>query len=285
MVKLHTATHHYDYPLPAVSLAYFLRYPNPYSTHVLSTDVISRHFDPVTQRLQTVRLHLKRSKLPTTVLKLLPKGILGSAAGGDGKSFILEKSTIDVREGWMETESRNLEWTGILSVVERQRYTRTRERAIAADVEAADEAGRSAGAGGLLGLAKDEATDVTTTVTFLSRLGQPKLLGSRRKGEASSPSSSETAEDEAGAKPGFLSSWSTAALQRTIEATGVQRTRKALVKSKEGMIVVLERLRTGGLVRAVEGMRRDRELVVGGEGPWKRVWQQGRDGGGDGDLT
>lgn len=56
----------------------------------------------------------------------------------------------------------------------------------------------------------------------------------------------------------------------------MQRTRNALVKSKDGMNLVLERLRLGGLVGVLEGMRQDRELVYGGsEGPWKRVWQQG----------
>lgn len=64
MVKFYESTYTYDYTFPAVTLAYFLRYPNPYSTHVLSTDVISRHFDPATQQLHTLRLHLKRSKLP-----------------------------------------------------------------------------------------------------------------------------------------------------------------------------------------------------------------------------
>lgn len=208
------------------------------------------------------------------MLKILPKGILGGAKGGDGRSYVLEKSVVDVKEGWMETESRNLEWTGILSVVERQRYTRSRG-------EKAREGGEEtekAGVGGLLGLAKGEKTEVSTTVIFESRFGQPKLLG-RRKGEAGSASSES--DEEAGAKRGFFSSWSTAALQRTIEAAGVQRTRTALVNGKEGMAVVLERLRTGGLVRAVEGMRRDRELVIGGGGPWKKVWQQG--GGNDGD--
>lgn len=278
MVKFHTTTHTYDYPLPAVSLAYFLRYPNPYSTHVLSTDVISRSFDPTTQRLSTTRLHLKRSKLPPTVLKILPKGILGGAKGGDGRSYVLEKSVVDVKEGWMETESRNLEWTGILSVVERQRYTRSRVEKVREGGEETDKAG----VGGLLGLAKGEKTEISTTVTFESRFGQPKLLG-RRKGEAGSGSSES--DEEAGAKKGFFSSWSTAALQRTIEAAGVQRTRTALVNGKEGMAVVLERLRTGGLVRAVEGMRRDRELVIGGGGPWKKVWQQGRGNDGDGESA
>jgi len=262
MVKFHTATHTYDYPLPAVSLAYFLRYPNPYSTHVLSTDVISRTFDPVTQRLSTTRLHLKRSKLPPAVLKLLPKGILGGAKGGDGKSYVLEKSVVDVKEGWMETESRNLEWTGVLSVVERQRYERARPESTSAVRDSSDLASGP--------LAQGDKTDVTTTVTFESRFGQPKLPSARRKdGFASGLGEGD---EETAPKKGFFSSWSTAALQRTIEATGLQRTRTALVNGKEGMLVVLERLRTGGLVRAVEGMRRDRELVIGGGGHWKKAW-------------
>jgi hypothetical protein len=41
-----------------------------------------------------------------------------------------------------------------------------------------------------------------------------------------------------------------------------------LGKSKEGMMVVLERLRRGGLVGVLDGMRKDREGAFGGE--WKK---------------
>ena len=47
------------------------------------------------------------------------------------------------------------------------------------------------------------------------------------------------------------------------------------MKSKEGMNVVLERLRKGGIVGVLEGMRKDREAAFGPDGPWKRVWLQG----------
>ena len=263
MVKFYTTNHTHSYPFPAVSLAYFLRYPNPYSTHVLSTDVISRTFDPLTQRLSTVRLHLKRSKLPPAILKLLPKGILGAGSAGDGHSFVLEKSTVDVREGWMETESRNLEWTGVLSVVERGRYT----RAVPEGGGSGTPINEAGGSTGVLEMAKDERTDVTTTVTFQSRFGQARLLGNRRKGGSLSEIS--TIEEDDTPRKGFFSTWSTASLQRTIEAMGVRRTRDALVKSKDGMNVVLERLRMGGLVGVLEGMRRDSKMVVRGE-VWKR---------------
>ncbi|MCJ1236027.1 hypothetical protein MMC14_004004 [Varicellaria rhodocarpa] len=245
MVKIHKTNQTYAYPLPAVSLAYFLRYPNPYSTHVLSTDVISRSFDPLTQRLHTTRLHLKRSKLPPAILKILPKGILGAGVGGEGKSFVLEKSTVDVKEGWMETESQNLEWTGVLSVIERAKYTRTGTE-MSSDVKNA-----------ALEMGKDVRTDVTTTVTFRSRFGQA-LRGNRWKGDKGESNVGEAEEE----KKCFFSSWSTSSLQRTIEGMGVRRARDSLVKSSHGMNVVLERWRNGGLGGMLEGMRRDRELVI-----------------------
>ncbi|KAJ9247312.1 hypothetical protein DTO207G8_8191 [Paecilomyces variotii] len=251
----------YDYSFPAVSLAYFLRYPNPYSRHVLTTDVIDRYVDPETQRLHTTRLHLKKSKIPSAMLKLLPKGIGGS--DNSGQSFILETSVVDPKEGWMKTESRNMEWTGILSVVEKQFY----QRQPALD-----------GCQDLAGLSidqkKDERTTVKTTVTFLSRLGQGKLLGHKRKPELP-PTGADSESEEDVPKQGFFSSWSTAGLQRTIELIGVKRTRDAILKSKQGMNVVLERLRSGGIVGVMEGMRQDREATSGPEGPWKRVWLQG----------
>lgn len=243
----------YDYSFPAVSLAYFLRYPNPYSRHVLTTDVIDRYVDPKTQRLHTIRLHLKKSKVPSGILKLLPKGMGGS--DNSGQSYILEKTVVDAKEGWMETESRNMEWTGILSVVEKQHY----QRLPSEDHQA------------LEGLAVDqntEQTTVKTTVTFRSRLGQGKLLGRKKQ---------ETSDDVEEPRKGFFSSLSTAGIQRTIELIGVSRTKEAVLKSKQGMNIVLERLRSGGVVGVLEGMRQDRDAAFGPEGPWKRVWLQGKD--------
>ncbi|KAL9000582.1 MAG: hypothetical protein Q9169_000875 [Polycauliona sp. 2 TL-2023] len=263
MVKFYESSFSYDYPFPAVSLAYFLRYPNPYAKHVLSTDVIDRQFDADSQRLYTTRLHLKRSKLPPTVLKLLPKGILGSSSDS-GQSYILEKSIVDVKEGWMTTETRNLEWTGILSVIEKQSYIRP------AQENATDHAGT-------FKEPQNETTQVKTSTTFVSRFGQGGSRTVRRKsGVLSTNKDAVEAADDIQPKKGFLSSWSTSSLQRTIEAIGMRRTREALLKSKDGMNVVLGRMRSGGLVEVLEGMRKDREAMYGPEGPWKRTWKQGR---------
>jgi 4-amino-4-deoxychorismate lyase len=243
MVKFFDSSFTYDYSFPAVTLAYFLRYPNPYSTHVLSTDVIERSIDS-NGRLKTLRIHRKSSRLPPAVLKLLPKSVLGNVSGGRSESYILETSTIDVKEGWMRTESKNLDWTGILSVVEKQEYQRR-----VPDDEGDD---FSVAAG---------TTGVVTTVMFRSRLGDRLRARANRK---------DGVKEEVEEKKGFLASWSTSGIQRSIEAIASRRTENQLGKSKEGMKVVLERLRSGGLVGVLEGMRRDREMAFGGENVWTR---------------
>jgi len=92
-----SSTDYSGYSFPTVSLAYFLRYPNPLAKHVMSTDTISQHVDPVTKRLHTVRLHLKKSKVPAGILKFLPKTMSGP--DGASQTYILEKSVVDVKEG------------------------------------------------------------------------------------------------------------------------------------------------------------------------------------------
>jgi 4-amino-4-deoxychorismate lyase len=255
MVKFYELNYSYDYSFPAVTLAYFLRYPNPYSTHVLSTDVIDRSIDPSTGRLSTTRIHHKRSRLPPAILNLLPKSVLGNVSAGSSSSYVLERSVIDIREGWMSTESRNLDWTGILSVVERQVY----RRELGSEGEVED--------------VKAGTTDVTTTVKFRSRLGDRLRARARRVEDADGAGRGGEAEEEP--KKGFLASWSTSGIQRSIEAIASRRTLVSQGNSKEGMKVVLERMRNGGLMGVLEGMRQDREAIFGHEGSMKQAWKNG----------
>lgn len=262
MVKFHETSYTHDYPFPTVTLAYFLRYPNPYASHVMSTDVIERHFDPETQRLYTARLHLKRSKVPAAILSLLPKTLLGHTAGGSSQSYILERSIVDVKHGVMITESRNLEFTGVLSVIERQMYRRP-----TVDLNSFFRSYTNTMRNGFMLLPQDYGlprrgaatsdpdaqTDVTTKVELVSRLGQGPSRFFKSKAVV------EDDEDDAPAKVGFFRSLGQASIQRSIEAIGLRRTERAVPKSQDGMNVVLERLRRGGLVAVLEGMRRDSE--------------------------
>jgi hypothetical protein len=266
MVKFYSSNETYSYPFPAVSLAYFLRYPNPYSTHVLSTDTIARHYDAETQRLTTIRLHLKRSKLPSAVLKLVPRSLLGASAGGESQTYILEKSVVDIKEGWMDTESRNLEWTGVLSVVERQKFVRpsplvSEDMKMRQGMEGTAQRHGFINFGGKGAGAKiedsGETTDVTSSVTLHSHIGETW----KKKREAAKE---DAVEDEQPQKMGFLRSWGTAALQRNIEKIGLTRAQRSQPNAREGMKVVLERMREGGLVGVLEGMRQDREAILAG---------------------
>lgn len=251
MVKFYTTNYTYNYDFPTVCLAYFLRYPNPYASHVLSTDVIDRNFDPESQRLTTTRLHLKRSRLPRAVVALLPRNILGSMRGdtasantpaNETKSYILETSTVDMKRGIMTTESRNLEWTGVLSVVEKQDYFAQ---------------GKS-----LKEIVEGQNTDSTTTVALTSTLGQ-RIRRRYSRSIASPNSDDSTASEDEPQKIGFFRSWGQAGIQRSIEAIGLSRTTKSQPNAREGLKIVLERLRSGGLVAVLEGMRRDGELGAG----------------------
>ncbi|EMC92503.1 hypothetical protein BAUCODRAFT_38572, partial [Baudoinia panamericana UAMH 10762] len=261
MVKFYSSTYSYDHPFPAVSLAYFLRYPNPYSKHVASTDTISRSFDPATQRLTTVRLHLKRSRLPPAVLKLLPSSVIGSGADGTTQSFILETSVIDVREGWMETESRNLNWCNVLSVIERHSFRRP-DITPGHTLTSPD--------------ALTDRTDVSVSVTLKSRIGEQLRKRRQRWGETATPTSVAGVGAGAGvgeeddpselaawpAKQGFFGSWSSTAARSAIESISLQRTEKSQAKARKGVGVVLTRLGKGGIQAVLEGMRADGEVVA-----------------------
>jgi 4-amino-4-deoxychorismate lyase len=152
----------------------------------------------------------------------------------------------------MRTESRNLELRTVLDVVERQTYLRY----VPSDViESSSTSSSSPESYVKKKVWPDPATqsagetDVTTVVTLHSRLGQRLIKRTNPNGDiATQP-----------ARTNFLLSWSQARLQRSIEAIGLSRASKSQPNAMEGMKVVLERLREGGLVEVLEGMRRDRE--------------------------
>lgn len=229
MVLTHTTNHTYSHPFPTVTLAFFLRYCspqlNPFASHVLSTDTISSFVDPDTGRLHTTRIHLKKSRMPPAIMKLLPTSITGGAA--DKASYILETSVVDMREGWMSTESRNLNFVGVLSVVERQHYT-------APAVETSK-------------------TDVETKVVFRSRLGE------RIRDKFGQPHSMQSLAAPEG---GWFARLGARGIQRSIESLASTKTQDQLGKSREGMRIILERLRQTGIMGVLELRKRARERAM-----------------------
>ncbi|CAK7263031.1 hypothetical protein SEPCBS119000_000276 [Sporothrix epigloea] len=267
MVLTHTTNHTYAHPFPTVTLAYFLRYCspqlNPFAQHVLSTDTIASHVDPETGRLHTTRIHLKKSRLPKAVLKLLPTSITGGMV--DKASYILETSVVDIRQGWMSTESRNLNFTGVLSVVEKQLYA-------AVPPEQSSPAPSTATLAEVVQqqpVLATSTTGVETTVIFRSRLGerirerieqghqryQQQIQGFKQQRQQN--------EQDSGTAGWFGSSWigglGAKGIQRSIEAIASTKTQDQLGKSREGMSIILERLRQTGIIGVLELRRRAME--------------------------
>ncbi|KAI2630127.1 PRELI-like family protein [Xylaria nigripes] len=240
MVLTRSTNHTYSHPFPTVTLAFFLRYYsphlNPFSSHVLSTDTISSHVDPVTGRLHTTRIHLKKSRMPSAVVKLLPTSVIGG--GGDKSSYVLETSVVDMKEGWMKTESRNLNFTGVLSVVEEQHYSTSSPSSSTTSTSISTSAPHSPN------------TLVTTTFSYRSSLGNKKH---DRAAVDSAESPDETGPRRLGT---WISGWGAARIQRSIESIASNKTDDQLIKSRDGMGIVLERLRNNGVVSVLRELRR-----------------------------
>jgi len=107
-MKFFSQTFQYDDPWPIVSLAFFLRYPNPYASHVISCDVISRELSP-SGTLLTKRLILKRGALP----KWFPAGIVSRA-----EAWVVEESEVDPQGQVVRCRTQNLNNVKILRVAE-----------------------------------------------------------------------------------------------------------------------------------------------------------------------
>ncbi|KAI1810291.1 PRELI-like family protein [Poronia punctata] len=250
MVLTRTTNHTYSHPFPTVTLAFFLRYYspqlNPFSSHVLSTDTISSHVDPVTGRLYTTRLHLKKSRMPSAVVKLLPTSVTGG--GGDKSSYVLETSVVDMKEGWMKTESRNLNFTGVLSVLEQQHYSTTPSDTSPTAISSPTSGIR--GTAGGMHRTLSPNTSVTTTFSYRSSLGN-------KKHERAPVDSSDGADDAGPRRLGsWISGWGATRIQRSIESIASNKTDDQIMKSRDGMGMVLERLRNNGVVAVLRELRR-----------------------------
>ncbi|EJF66423.1 MSF1-domain-containing protein [Dichomitus squalens] len=107
-MKFYSQSFLYDDPWSIVSLAYLLRYPNPYANHILSCDVISREVTPEGS-LRTTRLILKKGSLP----RWAPAGMIQRA-----ESWVLEESEVDPLGKNMRCTTKNLDHVKVMRVEE-----------------------------------------------------------------------------------------------------------------------------------------------------------------------
>ena len=100
-----------------VTLAFFLRYPNPYASHVISCDVIARECTP-SGTLLTKRLILKKGNVP----RWFPKGIVSRA-----ESWIIEESEVDPYGKMVNCVTKNLDHVKVMQVQESVKFAQTPE--------------------------------------------------------------------------------------------------------------------------------------------------------------
>ncbi|XP_068181782.1 PRELI domain containing 1a [Antennarius striatus] len=97
-----------------VCVAFWQRYPNPYSNHVLTEDIIFREVTP-TNCLISRRLLTKTSRAPRWMERYLPKHMASSA-------YIIEDSIVDPQKRTMTTFTWNISHARLMSVEERCKY-------------------------------------------------------------------------------------------------------------------------------------------------------------------
>ncbi|KAJ7139707.1 MSF1-domain-containing protein [Mycena epipterygia] len=107
-MRFFTQSFSYDDPWSIVTLAFFLRYPNPYASHVISCDVVSRSVSP-SGSLITTRLILKRGAMP----RWFPKGIITRA-----ETWVVEESEVDPLGRTVRCKTSNLDHVKVMQVEE-----------------------------------------------------------------------------------------------------------------------------------------------------------------------
>lgn len=96
-----------------VVAAFWQRYPNPYSTHVISEDVIDRRVEGSV--LKTKRVLFKTNRVPQWAERFV---------GGKKTICILEESIIDLTTQSIVTYTRNIGSQKIMSVAEKCFYSK-----------------------------------------------------------------------------------------------------------------------------------------------------------------
>ncbi|KAF8936295.1 PRELI-like family-domain-containing protein [Dissophora ornata] len=113
MVKFYQHTSSFEHAWDNVTYAFWLRYPNPFASHVVGCDVIDRQVDPETGVLRTTRLILKQGVLPRWGRHMIK----------NPDAYIIEESEVDPRTQTMVTRTKNLNHVRVMQVEETQTFT------------------------------------------------------------------------------------------------------------------------------------------------------------------
>jgi len=106
-MKTYEGSHTFPHTWQQIATAFWKRYPNKYSRHVLSEDIIDRKIDN-TGQLVTKRLFVKTNSCPKWIERLMRSKNV----------HILEESVVDPLRQTLTTITRNLGMTNLMSVRE-----------------------------------------------------------------------------------------------------------------------------------------------------------------------
>ncbi|KAI3634580.1 hypothetical protein MIR68_007491 [Amoeboaphelidium protococcarum] len=110
-MKLYKSKFFYEHPWSDVSMAQWLKYPNPFASHVISSDTIERKLTP-DGRLHSTRIFLKTGNVPKWGFKIMKNNY----------AYIIEESVVDPVERVMITKTKNLSHRGIMAIEETLEY-------------------------------------------------------------------------------------------------------------------------------------------------------------------
>ncbi|XP_024144408.1 PRELI domain-containing protein 1, mitochondrial isoform X1 [Oryzias melastigma] len=111
---------HIHSPWAQVVAAFWQRYPNPYSTHVLTEDVLYRELTP-NNHLLSRRLLTKTNRLPGWAERVFPAHVARAV-------YVLEDSIVDPQTNTLITKTWNLNHNKLMVVVERCLFEEDRGR-------------------------------------------------------------------------------------------------------------------------------------------------------------
>ena len=116
MVKEYFGTYTFPFKWEIVSAGFWVKYPNPFSKHVMSEDVISRYMTD-NNVLVTKRLLVKERNFH------MPKWADGYVKNYK-HVYVLEESICDPNKKILTTYTRNFSLTSMMTVVEKCVYTK-----------------------------------------------------------------------------------------------------------------------------------------------------------------
>merc|ERR1719244_661294 len=109
-MKIFEGTANFPFRWDQTAKAFWLRYPNPYSKHVLSEDILARWIE--NGKLYTRRLLIKTNRIPTWAKRFV----------NTNNVYIIEESVVDPKEQTITSFTKNIGLNHLMDIQETVLY-------------------------------------------------------------------------------------------------------------------------------------------------------------------